>query len=49
MFNFDHIFSATSNLKTFKDAKTSKLFKDYMRYVVVFVGLRGLTNQRTAR
>lgn len=49
MFNFDHIFSATSNLKTFKDEKHSKLWKDYMRYLVVFVGFKGMTNQRTAR
>lgn len=49
LFNYDHIFSATSNLKFFKDKETSQSWKDYMRYVTVFVGLKGLTNVKTAR
>ena len=44
MFNFDNIFSATTNVKTFKDKHTPLTWKDYMRYVTVFIGLIGMTN-----
>lgn len=49
LFNFDNIFSAPVGLKTFNDKQVSELWKDYMRYIVVFIGFKGLTIQRTAR
>lgn len=49
LFNFDHYFSAAHVIGAFKDPKTPVLLKDYMRYVCIFVGLRGFTHERTAR
>lgn len=49
MFNFEHIYSATSNIKMLKDPTTKAAWVDYVRYITVFVGLKGITNERTAR
>lgn len=48
-FTFDDLFSAAASLTRFKNSSTSLAWKDYVRYIVVFVGLRGLTHPRTAR
>ena len=48
-FNFDDIFSATQILGQFRDSRTLKEFKDYIRYVVIYVAFGGFTRERTVR
>ena len=43
LMNFDNLFSATHIIGLFKEPMVSEKVKDYMRYVSIFVGLRGFT------
>ena len=47
--NFDHYFSAPKMLEVFNHNSTLEEFKDYMRYIVIFIGFNGFTRERTAR
>jgi hypothetical protein len=49
MFNFDNIFSATMNIRALKNESVPEKWKNYMRYIIIFVGFGGLSNERTAR
>lgn len=48
MFNYDNIFSPPMNLRTLKNSTISKTWKDYMRYVILFIGIK-VTTVRTPR
>lgn len=49
LFTFDKFFSAPYIISIFKDHEVLEVVKDYMRYVSIFIGLRGFTHARTVR
>lgn len=49
IFNFDRIFSAPFVIYTFLSHETPKHMKNYMRFVSIFMGLRGFTHERSAK